>query len=83
MSSDSFPLIKISTIETPDGENAIEYLMSFARGQKFKVFVEIEPEYKGITKRIKAEKGQPYDRVTLKDSFNKVEIISGHVTVIH
>ena len=29
---------------------------------------EIEPDYKGITKIIKASKGQPYDRVTLKDT---------------
>jgi hypothetical protein len=29
---------------------------------------EIQPEYKPITKRIKARKGQPTDRVTLKDT---------------
>jgi hypothetical protein len=39
---------------------------------------EIEPEYKNITKLIKSEKGQPYDRVTLKDtgSFYKRVYIS-------
>lgn len=34
---------------------------------------DIEPEYKQLTKQIKAAKGQPFDRVTLKDtgSFHK------------
>ena len=29
---------------------------------------EIEPSYTRLTKQIKSEKGQPYDRVTLKDT---------------
>lgn len=40
---------------------------------------EIEPEYTELTQRIKASKGQPFDRVTLKDKGNVHKSIKAKV----